>query len=110
MIRIVATSRQAVSASIFLVVLCGLAVVFGRPVLQIDFTEDAPGVKLPFVELLAIVAGMGILMLLYPRFWQLERVASSGRTKVVAGLVALVGMIAPLFVLIPSFIALSKVP
>jgi hypothetical protein len=97
MLRIVLATRLAYQYAIAVLGLAALSVFLGGRAIVIRLSSDHPDNRLPYAEICAIVTGVLGVVLLRPRMWEWDRVATR-RTALVSACCALAGVLAPALV------------
>lgn len=111
MIRILARSRALPSALLVIAALCALSYVIDRRVIVIDVgsRDFLPETRLPLVELWAIGGACIAAILMRPRLWDFDRVAT-GRARLVAAMACVVALLLPQLCVASLAIKLPDIP
>lgn len=99
MVRVILVSRSAHRYLCVLTALAALAYIFRRNAIVISLSPDYAASRLPFIELCAVTAGIMGAILLRPRFWEWDRLATK-RVWLVSGLASTIGIVAPVTIVI----------
>ncbi|MFG3702317.1 hypothetical protein ACGF5C_31185 [Micromonospora sp. NPDC047620] len=104
-LRVILTSRRVVIYLATIVLLSAVSWLLGKTGILINLAFPRPQIRLPYPEICAVLGGALGAVILRPRFWEWDRVAS-GRASIVAAAFALFGSVAPAVIVTAGALAL----